>query len=385
MSFEKNKMQYLALSIMTIAIVLVIVTLLALVIGALSCNNQYCYTHFASSFNIFDGLFILLMIIIFLCLITLFYQNGSNKKKVYGEIKADSESTSNRKIVIRYVALCLMAISLLFFVVALNTFSCNLEYCYPTVVSYSVLSDYYVVMLLLILVFSVLAVLFREKIENKKLEISQQKGTLDWKIILAILIIAVGWISYMVLAGSFQCNEYSCSSPFLRTYGDLGAVFLFLEAITIIFAILIALYLKDGSKTKRQQYDKLQKTKIMKEKSKRLVYIVLALLMIFIMWNVLFIQNESLEGANHYTDDYLNSSAAILTLVYLAFSWDKKSVGELMTQDRTIALLYLGAIVFQSFVIVTNLPFNSAYIIELITDEIPGLILALFVYINIYR
>jgi len=383
MSFGKNRIQYLALSIMTIAIVLVIITLLALVIGALSCNNQYCYTHFASSFNIFDGLFILLMVVIFLCLITLFYQNKS-KKKVYEETKPENEITRSRKAAVRYVALCLMAISLLFFVVALNTFSCNLEYCYPTVVSYSILSGYYVAMLLLILVFSIVAVLFREMIDNK-IDASQQKRAFDRKIVLAILILAIGWISYLVLAGSFQCNEYSCSSPFLRTYGDLGAVFLFLEATTIIFAILIALYLRDDRKAKVQQYDKLQRTKLMKEKSKRLVYIVLALLMIFIMWNVLFIQNESLEGANHYTDDYLNSSAAVLTLVYLAFSWNKKSVGELMTQDRTIALLFLGAIVFQSFVVVTNLPFNSAYIIELMTDEIPGLMLALFVYINIYR
>ncbi len=292
-----------------------------------------------------------------------------------------------RKSMVKYLALSIMAISLILFVLVLDTFYCNMFICYSNLVSYSRLSDLYVLMIIIVALCAIMLVWHEREYKSKIYVQNQNKHKrIGLSKYIAIAIIAIGWISYIMLAGTFSCNaDYSyCHSNFVSSYGELGGLFILMASITILCAVILSL--SETNKARNiHQYNKEQRIQLIKEKSKRIVYIVLALLMILAMWSVLFVQNEALEGSNHYTDDYLNSSAAIITLVFLALSWNKKALGDLITQDRAIAVFYLGAIVFQVGVIMSNLPFSGVYAQELLTDEIPGLLLALFVYVNIYR
>lgn len=130
-----------------------------------------------------------------------------------------------------------------------------------------------------------------------------------------------------------------------------------------------------------------KKKQLIKEQSKRPVYIILSVLLIILMLQVLIIQNEAYEGVNHWTDDYLNAGSAILTIMFIAFSRNKKSMKELMNQDKVIAVLFFGAFIMQLGVLLSNFRLwsNPDYVLEIIHDEGPALLIMAFIYINRFR
>lgn len=290
---------------------------------------------------------------------------------------------------IRHVAIFIAVIAFLTFVAALLTFSCNVfQQCYPTSVSFAELDIFYLILLLVLVLCLLTAFKYREPLDRGNADKESTKNPKDFKKYAAyVVMLLVGWSIYLLLASTFSCNSGVCYSHILSSNMELGEIFILMSFITIIAAILIGLSNLKNTKPEKKSNDMISKTALDKERSKRLVYISLALIMILAMYSVLFVQGggESLEGANHYTDDYLNAAASILSLVFLGLLWRNNSFGKLVHQDNVIAIIYFGAIFFQSMVIISNISFGPTYIPEMLTDEIPGLLVAFFVYINILR
>lgn len=113
-----------------------------------------------------------------------------------------------------------------------------------------------------------------------------------------------------------------------------------------------------------------QKT-VQHELEKRRVFVFLA---VFFFVAMLLDAFTELDAFSHYIDDFGIALIAIIALVYLAISWKRTGVKELLTQNNVVFVLFVIALIIQIYGLFMEVGTND------FGDDIPvllGLIITL--------